>query len=167
MIDEQICWLFWCDFLVTWNEVNHFRKVTNHNENGCVTINANFRKIRDVSKTCFPWIFRNSQGLQRVPKLPWLPGVWCLKAIGWCRLEVGCSIEALPLLWCELELPDLGVMIVDERHKEFSATSVCDSIRVAYFPVCQLIIKSARTEPFLRPPMYRHAASFTEISSFQ
>jgi hypothetical protein len=53
------------------------------------------------------------------------------------------------------------------RHKLFFAASFCRAIKVSYLLVGQLIIKSARRAPTLRPPMYKYAASLTEMSLFQ
>ncbi len=101
------------------------------------------------------------------PKLPRLPKVVCPKPVGFGLLDIGGCIGDLPFTWCELEPPILGVIIVDERHNEFLAASFYKSIRVAYLLDCQLNIKSARTEPFLSPPMYSYNATFTAMSSFK
>ena len=75
--------------------------------------------------------------------------------------KVGVNAAPFPFLPVLLEmfLPIEEVL----RHNEFLEASFCKAIIDIYLAVYQLVIKSARSEPFLSPPMYMYTAALMSM----
>ncbi len=63
-------------------------------------------------------------------------------------LKLGVNVVPFPLRSPMLELLETIAREEVERHKEFLAPTFCKAIMDKYLPVCLLVIKFARREPF-------------------